>query len=55
MAVPAAVESPSHLRTRARTMPDVTTTLLAALLAAPDGTVREVVFPAVRGGEQTMI
>ena len=106
----AAVESPSHLRTRARTMPDATITLLAALLvererevtdalvdlliatvhrvgaraerkvteelinafkrvsgkenllftiadaslAAPDGTVREVVFPAVRGGEQTL-
>ncbi|MFG1687645.1 DUF4158 domain-containing protein [Nonomuraea sp. NPDC049269] len=106
----AAVESPSHLRRRARNVPEATVTLLAALLvererevtdalvdlliatvhrvgaraerkvteelinafkrvsgkenllftiadaslAAPDGTVREVVFPAVRGGEQTL-
>ncbi|MEU7748260.1 hypothetical protein [Nonomuraea sp. NPDC049158] len=29
-------------------------TIADASLAAPDGTVREVVFPAVRGGEQTL-
>ncbi|MFB9682048.1 Tn3 family transposase [Streptosporangium vulgare] len=106
----AGVESPSHLRTRARTAPEATVTLLAALLAererevtdtlvdlliatvhrvgaraerkvteelinafkrvsgkenllftiadaaltSPDGVVREVVFPVVRGGEQTL-
>ncbi|MGP3965770.1 Tn3 family transposase [Nonomuraea sp. 3N208] len=106
----AAVESPSHLRRRARNAPDATVTLLAALLVErerevtdnlvdlliatvhrvgaraerkvteelinafkrvsgkenllftiadasltkPDGTVRDVVFPAVRGGEQTL-
>ncbi|PRX41754.1 uncharacterized protein DUF4158 [Nonomuraea fuscirosea] len=106
----AAVESPSHLRRRARNAPDATVTLPAALLVErerevtdnlvdlliatihrvgaraerkvteelinafkrvsgkenllftiadasltkPDGTVREVVFPAVRGGEQTL-
>jgi alkylated DNA nucleotide flippase Atl1 len=106
----AAVESPSHLRRRARSSPEAAVTLLAALLvererevtdslvdlliatvhrigaraerkvteelinafkrvtgkenilfdiadaalSAPDGTVRDVVFPAVRGGEQTL-
>ncbi|MFJ8095944.1 DUF4158 domain-containing protein [Streptomyces griseofuscus] len=62
----AAVESPSHLRTHPLPL---RVTLLAAVsgkenilffklaeasIGEPDGTVREVVYPAVSGGEQTL-